>query len=71
MGLFSSLFVLTLLRDAVELVLWLAGAVGLPKVPGHWQDLSAIGVVALALLVTWPGFSTPAGGRASRSWTSR
>ena len=55
MGLFSSLFVLTLVRDAVELVLWLSGVVGLPKVPGHWLDLSAIGVVALALLVTLIG----------------
>ena len=55
MGLFSSLFVLTLLRDGVELVLWLAGVVGLPKVPGHWLDLSAIGVVALALLITLVG----------------
>ena len=35
MGLFSSLFVLTLLRDVVELVL-LAGRPGrAPKVPGH------------------------------------
>jgi len=55
MGLFSSLFVLTLLRDAVELVLLVAGLVGLPKVPSHWLDLSAIGVVALALLITLVG----------------
>ncbi len=55
MGLFSSLFVLTLLRDAVAVVLWLAGLVGLPKVPGHWLELSSIGVVALALLVTLAG----------------
>ncbi|MDP9125559.1 MAG: metallophosphoesterase, partial [Pseudomonadota bacterium] len=55
MGLFSSLFVLTLLRDGVELLLWLAGVVGLPKVPGHWLDLSSIGVVTLALLVTLIG----------------
>ena len=55
MGLFSSLFVLTLVRDGVALVLWLAGVVGLPKVPAHWLDLSAIGVVALALLVTLVG----------------
>ena len=55
MGLFSSLFVLTLLRDGVALVLWLAGVVGLPKVPGHWLDLSSIGVVALALLITLVG----------------
>src|SRR5664279_216779 len=36
MGLFSSLFVLTLVRDAVELVLWVAGLVGLVRVPAHW-----------------------------------
>ncbi len=55
MGLFSSLFVLTALRDAVALVLWLAGLVGLVHVPGHWLDLSAIGVVALASLITLVG----------------
>jgi len=55
MGLFSSLFVLTLMRDAVELVLLLAGLVGLPRVPAHWFDLSAAGVVVLALLVTLIG----------------
>ena len=55
MGLFSSLFVLTLLRDAVELVLLLAGLVGAPRVPSHLLDLSAVGVVALAGLVTLVG----------------
>ncbi len=55
MGLFSSLFVLTLLRDAVELVLWLVGFVGVPRLPGHWWDLSSTGVVALALVVTLIG----------------
>src|SRR6201996_3666853 len=55
MGLFSSLFVLTALRDAVALLLWLAGLVGLVHVPGHWLDLSAIGVVALASLITLIG----------------
>ena len=55
MGLFSSLFVLTALRDAVALLLWLAGLVGLVHMPGHWLDLSAIGVVALASLVTLVG----------------
>ena len=55
MGLFSSLFVLTLLRDAIELVLLLAGLVGLPKVHGHWLDLSAVGVVVVALVVTLIG----------------
>ena len=55
MGMFSSLFVLTVLRDAVVLVLWLAGLVGLVHVPEHWFNLSAIGVVGLALLVTLVG----------------
>ena len=55
MGLFSSMFVLTLLRDAVELVLLLAGLVGLPTPGEHWRDLSAIGVFALASLVTLVG----------------
>jgi predicted MPP superfamily phosphohydrolase len=55
MGLFSSLFVLTLLRDAVELVLLVARLAG-RKVPDHWLDLSASGVVAAALLVTLAGF---------------
>jgi len=55
MGLFSSLFVLTLLRDAVLLVLLVARLAGL-KADGHWVDLSACGVVALALLVTLAGF---------------
>jgi predicted MPP superfamily phosphohydrolase len=55
MGLFSSLFVLTALRDSVALLLWLAGLVGLVHVPGHWLDLSAIGVVALASLITLVG----------------
>jgi len=49
MGLFSSLFVLTLIRDVVELVLWLAGLLGATRVPGHVIDLSACGVVVLAL----------------------
>jgi len=55
MGLFSSLFVLTVLRDAVELVLLIAGLVGLPRVSGHWLDLSSVGVLALASLVTLIG----------------
>ena len=55
MGLFSSLFVLTVIRDAVELVLLLAGLVGLPKVPSHWFDLSAVFVLALASFITLVG----------------
>lgn len=54
MGLFSSLFVLTLLRDVAAIVLFLAGLSGF-KVPGHWLDLSADGVVVVALLVTLIG----------------
>ena len=55
MGLFSSLFVLTLLRDVAVIVLVLAGLLGLGKAPGHWLDLSADGVVVVALLVTLIG----------------
>jgi len=55
MGLFSSLFVLTLVRDVVELVLWLVGLVGLYRVPARDLDLSACAVVALALLATLLG----------------
>jgi len=54
MGLFSSLFVLTLLRDIVAIALFLAGLAGF-KAPGHWLDLSADGVVVVALLVTLIG----------------
>ena len=55
MGLFSSLFVLTLLRDVAVIVLLLARLAGL-RVTDHWLDLSASGVVAAALLVTLAGF---------------
>jgi predicted MPP superfamily phosphohydrolase len=55
MGLFSSLFVLTLLRDVAAIVLFVAGLLGLAKAPGHWLDLSADGVVVVALLVTLIG----------------
>ncbi|MEP6503990.1 MAG: metallophosphoesterase [Betaproteobacteria bacterium] len=55
MGLFSSLFVLTLVRDGIHLLLVIAGAVGLPRTPEHWFDLSAAGVVVVALLVTLAG----------------
>ena len=55
MGLFSSLFVLTLVRDAVHLLLVAAGAVGLPRAPAHWFDISAAWVVIVALLVTLIG----------------
>ncbi|HEY8975868.1 MAG TPA: metallophosphoesterase [Burkholderiaceae bacterium] len=55
MGLFSSLFVLTLLRDVVVIVLLLARLAGL-RVTDHGLDLSASGVVVAALLVTLAGF---------------
>jgi len=55
MGLFSSLFVLTLLRDVVAVVLLVARLAG-ANVPERWLDLSASGVVAAALLVTLAGF---------------
>jgi hypothetical protein len=55
MGLFSSLFVLTLVRDVVVIALLLARLAG-AKVSDHWLDLSASGVVAVALLVTLAGF---------------
>src|ERR1700761_2714620 len=46
MGLFSSLFVLTVLRDALELVMLIAGVLGLPRVSDHWLDLSSVAVLA-------------------------
>ena len=55
MGLFSSLFVLTLLRDVIELAALLVNLTGLARVPPHWFDLSADIVVVLALLVTLVG----------------
>ena len=55
MGLFSSLFVLSLARDVVELALWLAGLVGAPKPSPHWHDLGATIVVGAALLLTLLG----------------
>lgn len=55
MGLFSSLFVLTLLRDVVAVALLVARLAG-ADVPERWLDLSASGVVAAALLVTLAGF---------------
>jgi len=54
MGLFSSLFVLTVIRDLVELLLLPAVLLGL-TLPAHWRDLSADAVVVLALLVTLIG----------------
>ncbi|MBI2727711.1 MAG: metallophosphoesterase [Polaromonas sp.] len=56
MGLFSSLFVMTLVRDAALLVLWLASAAGLPLPLQSVSRVSAEAVPALALLVTVLGF---------------
>ena len=55
MGLFSSLFVLNLLRDVAVVALLLARLAG-ARVADHWLDLSASGVVVAALLVTLAGF---------------
>jgi len=55
MGLFSSLFVLTLARDAIELLLWGAAALGAPALPATWAAAAAAGVVLLALAVTLLG----------------
>ena len=52
MGFFSSLLVLTVLRDATLLPIALAG-----WDPGTWQRDSAWGVAALALLATLVGFA--------------
>ena len=57
MGLFSSLFVLTLARDALLLVLWLADAIAPFALPlAQLRTLSAEAVPPLALLVTLLGF---------------
>jgi len=55
MGLFSSLFVLTLLRDLAALAAGAATFAGAPAVPERWRDLSSVAVVLLALLVTLAG----------------
>ncbi|MCY1163968.1 MULTISPECIES: metallophosphoesterase [Polaromonas] len=57
MGLFSSLFVLTLLRDVALLLLWLADALTPLALPlAQWRTASAEVVPVLALLVTLLGF---------------
>jgi predicted MPP superfamily phosphohydrolase len=55
MGLFSSLFVLALLRDLVHVLLLLARLAGL-RAPDDFFDATAVGVVVLALLATLVGF---------------
>jgi predicted MPP superfamily phosphohydrolase len=54
MGLFSSLFVLTLLRDVLLLLAWPLSWV--LTLPGGWLPVSAAAVPALALLVTLWGY---------------
>ncbi|MES2509178.1 MAG: metallophosphoesterase [Pseudomonadota bacterium] len=56
MGLFSSLFVLTLVRDVMLLVLWLVQASGFQVPISQFGVASAEAVPVLALLVTVLGF---------------
>ena len=56
MGLFSSLLVLTALRDVLLLVLWAIGALGLAVPMGSLRTLSGQATPLLALLVTLLGF---------------
>ena len=57
MGWFSSLFVLTVLRDAGLLLGWLADwALGLNMDGARWQTLSALAVVGLATASSFFGF---------------
>ncbi|MFJ1300860.1 metallophosphoesterase [Pseudomonadota bacterium AL_CKDN230030165-1A_HGKHYDSX7] len=56
MGFFSSLFVLTALRDALLLVLWLASLGGLALPWAALRQASAIAVPVLALLASAIGF---------------
>jgi hypothetical protein len=56
-GFFSSLWVLTMLRDLVTLVGWAAAALGAPALPSPgWTRVSAIAVPLLAALATGWGF---------------
>ena len=57
MGLFSSLFVLTLLRDAALSLLWLVNFLLPDLLPlAHWRTISAQAVPVLGGLVTLMGF---------------
>ncbi len=56
MGLFSSLFVLTVLRDILIVASEAAIALGILGGPGNWLEDSAAGVVGLALFGTVIGF---------------
>jgi predicted MPP superfamily phosphohydrolase len=55
MGWFSSLFVLTVLRDAVLLPAAIVRLAGVPALPIPWVDASAAGVVVLAAAATLAG----------------
>ena len=55
MGLFSSLFVLTLLREATLLAVWAAERLGTGTWP-QWDERSAVAVIAGALLMSAWGF---------------
>ena len=55
MGLFSSLFVLTVVRDAAGVVVKVVGWVGGPSMPADWVADSACAVVVVAALVTLIG----------------
>jgi predicted MPP superfamily phosphohydrolase len=56
MGLFSTLFVLTALRDVLLVVAWGVDALGLALPLASWRTLSAQATPLLALLVTVLGF---------------
>ena len=56
MGLFSSLLVLTVLRDAALLLLWLVGVLFTADLLVGFRYASALGVPLLAVLVTLLGF---------------
>jgi uncharacterized protein len=56
MGLFSTLFVLTALRDVLLLAAWVVDALGLALPLASWRTLSAQATPLLALLVTVLGF---------------
>jgi predicted MPP superfamily phosphohydrolase len=57
MGLFSSLFVLTVVRDAALVLIWAGNAIGIwPLTAAEVEPLSALAVVAAALFATLVGF---------------
>jgi uncharacterized protein len=56
MGLFSSLLVLTLLREVAMLAAWIAQAVGVSLDSANLRETSALAVPLLALLMTVLGF---------------